>query len=171
MNPSVPQTLSITSFEEVGCGLVLVAVTMAIHCFGMIATLRTSNVVRERTTRFESFFMDASVLIIASSMILIIHLLEVVVWAVFFLWRGGMPNGNTSFYFALMNYTTVGSSFSLPIRLRLLGGVLAVAGLLTFAWSTGTLLTLAQDFQERHLKAHQRRPQKAASSESSAIAS
>ena len=40
----------------------------------------------------------------------------------------------------------------LPERLRVLGGMVAMAGLLTFAWSTSVLLVLAQDFQREYLK-------------------
>ena len=45
----------------------------------------------------------------------------------------------------------------LPQRWRLLEGVLAMAGLLTFAWSTGVLFMLAQEFQDRALRREQAR--------------
>jgi hypothetical protein len=93
-------------------------------------------------------------------MIIIIHLLEVLVWAGFFLWKGAMPNASLAYYFSLNEYTTVGSNFNLPLRWRLLEGMIATAGLLTFAWSTGVLLTLAQDFQERELQLLKLRRQK-----------
>ena len=41
---------------------------------------------------------------------------------------------------------------ALPQRWRLLEGMIATAGLLGFAWSTGVLLTLAQDFQEQQMQ-------------------
>jgi hypothetical protein len=47
-----------------------------------------------------------------------------------------------------MQYTTVSSGIQLPERLRLLGGMIAMSGLLTFAWSTSVLLILARDFQD-----------------------
>jgi len=56
-----------------------------------------------------------------------------------------------------MQYTTVGSDFVLPQRWRLLGGMLPMAGLMTFAWSTGILFTLAQEFQSAQLSVIQRR--------------
>jgi hypothetical protein len=80
----------------------------------------------------------------------------------FFLWKGAFPNRSLSYYFSLNEYTTVGSSFSLPVNWRLLEGMIATAGLLTFAWSTGILLTLAQEFQDQQLQAikqrHEKRP-------------
>jgi hypothetical protein len=44
-----------------------------------------------------------------------------------------------SYYFSLMQYSTAGSSLNLPPHWRLLEGMLPIAGLMTFAWSTGVL--------------------------------
>jgi hypothetical protein len=93
-------------------------------------------------------------------MILLVHLTEVLVWAMFFLWKGAFPNRSLSYYFSLNEYTTVGSSFSLPVNWRLLEGMIATAGLLAFAWSTGILLTLAQEFQDQQLQAIKQRREK-----------
>ena len=56
-----------------------------------------------------------------------------------------------------MQYTTVGSNFSLPLRWRLLDGMLPIAALMSFAWSTGVLFMLAQEFQSTQLSAMQAR--------------
>jgi hypothetical protein len=141
----------VTSFEEVLWGITLIAITVAIHGIGMIGTLFTSNVVKHRTEGAVSFLRGAAVLVLASWMIVLIHLAELLVWAAFLLWQGAMPNASTSYYFTLMQYTTVGSSFDLPPRWRLLDGMLPIAGLMTFAWSTGVLFTLAQEFQSTQL--------------------
>jgi hypothetical protein len=62
--------------------------------------------------------------------------------------QGAIPNRSIILF--LNEYTTVGSNFNRPLRWRLLEGMLATSGLLTFAWSTGILLKLAQEFPERH---------------------
>src|SRR5208337_2093626 len=84
--------------------------------------------------------------------IMLVHLTEVTVWAAFFYWKGAFANSSIAYYFSLNEYTTVGSDFNLPLPWRLLEGMIAMAGLLTFAWSTGVLLTLAQDFQDQQMK-------------------
>jgi len=61
-------------------------------------------------------------------------------------------NSSLSYYFSLNEYTTLGSNYNLHLRWRLLEGMISMAGLLTFAWSTGILLTLAQDFQDQQLR-------------------
>jgi hypothetical protein len=85
-------------------------------------------------------------------MIAIAHLLEVIVWGGFFYYRGAFPSASSAYYYALLQYTTVGSELSLPDHWRLLGGMIAMAGLLTFAWSTAVLLTLAERFQTERLQ-------------------
>jgi len=140
-----------TSLEEVLWGIALVAITMTIHGCGMLATLLACHRLKRGPEAPASFARGGSVLILASWMIVLVHLVELLVWAAFFLWKGAMPNASTSYYFSLMQYTTVGSGHALPPRWRLLDGMLPMAGLMTFAWSTGILLTLAQEFQSKQL--------------------
>lgn len=154
---------TVTSLEEVLCGIALLAITMAIHGCGMLATLVACHAARREATSPISFLRGGAILILASWMIVLVHLGELLVWAAFFVWQHAMPNASDSYYFALMQYTTVGSSVTLPLRWRLLEGMLPMAGLMTFAWSTGILFTLAQDFQSTQLSAiHARRAERRA---------
>jgi len=60
----------------------------------------------------------------------------------------------------LNEYTTLGSNIFLPLKWRLLEGMIATSGLLTFAWSTGVLITLAQKFQDRQMEYYKQKHQK-----------
>jgi len=137
-------------------GCLLVAITLAMHGFGMLLTLRASDAIKERFEQQQSFVLGMGGIILASWMIITVHLLEVGVWARFFYWKEAVAASNSNvrlcYYFALMDYTTLGSNYNLTREWRLLEGMIAIAGLLTFAWSTGVLLTLAQDFQDRQLQ-------------------
>jgi hypothetical protein len=149
-DPSAP--LYVISLEEILWGVILIAVTMVMHGFGMILTLQMINGFKVRFERSRSFAFGVGVLILASWMIIVVHLSEVLVWAAFFLWKGAMPTASLAYYFSLNEYTTVGSDYNLPQHWRLLEGMIATAGLLGFAWSTGVLMTLAQDFQEQQMQ-------------------
>ncbi len=146
-----PDTPYSTSFEEVFCGGLLVGITMVIHGLAMIGIMQLYNRLKPSLEKSQSLLRGIGVLILSSWLIVLAHLIEVVVWAGFFLVVGAMPNRSVSFYFSLMEYTTVGSNYNLPLQWRLLEGLLATAGLLTFAWSTAVLLTLAQEFQDREV--------------------
>jgi len=139
------------SLDEIMWGGLLLAVTIVIHGTGMVFTLRASYALKRmiRTLKRPAFFLGLSVLIIAAWMIILIDLVEVLVWSQFYVWAGAMPNPSRAYYYALVNYCTLNSGY-LPLRWRLLEGMLGMAGLLTFAWSTGVIFMLAQDFQAKH---------------------
>ncbi len=139
----------IVSLDEIFWGGLLVAVTLVMHGFGMLGTLRFIGGYKRRFHRDRSLVRSLSNLILASWCITLVHVLEVMMWAAFFQWNDCFPNYSTASYFTLMVYTTVGSDYDLPQRWRLLEGMVATAGLLGFAWSTGVLMTLAQEFQNR----------------------
>jgi voltage-gated potassium channel len=144
--------LYVTSFEEISWGIGLVALTMGVHGFGMLLTLRFDNAFKARFGRRPSFVAGMSNIVLASWLLVFVHIVEVMMWAAFFQWRDCFPNFSTANYFALNEYTTVGSSLRLPQNMRLLEGMISIAGLLAFAWSTGVLLTLAREFQAQQMQ-------------------
>ena len=155
MDPTSVADFYSTRIEEGLWGALLLAVTLAMHGFGMLVTLRAINALKERLPRPESFAVGLAVIIGASWMIILVHMIEVGIWAHFFLWKeavaGAYNNLSLCYYFALMDYTTLGSNYNLKLDWRLLEGMIGITGLLTFAWSTGILLTFAQEYQDRHL--------------------
>jgi voltage-gated potassium channel len=144
--------LYVTSFKEINWGIALVALTLTIHGFGMILVLRFDEAYKERFGRRPSFILGLGNLVLGSWLLVSVHVIEVMVWAAFFRWKHCFPNYSMSNYFALNEYTTVGSSLHLPQEWRLLEGMISVAGVLAFAWSTGVLLTLARDLQTQQLE-------------------
>jgi len=154
MNTTILDSGYVISLEELCWGGALIAITMAIHGFGMLLVLRLNAAMAQRFESKPNFATGMFLLILASWMIMLVHLLEVSVWASFFFWKHAFPNVSIAYYFSLNEYTTVGSNYSLPHHWRLLEGMIATAGLLTFAWSTGVLLTLAQNFQDQQMQLH-----------------
>jgi len=160
MSTTPVEPLYVTSLDEIFWAGTLMAITMAMHGFGMLAVLRVNFAIKNRIGTNEGLILGIFPLIIASWMIMFVHLAEVGVWAAFFMWQGAFANGSLSYYFSLNEYTTVGSNFNLPVHWRLLEGMIATTGLLTFAWSTGILLTLAQEFQDQRTRLFEPRRQK-----------
>jgi len=141
------------SLDEVLWGALLMAITMVIHGSGMVSTVRVCNALNQRIRRRkrQSYVLGLGVLIIAAWMIILIDLAETSVWAGFYVLKGAMNNFSRAYYYALVNFCTLDSGY-LPLRWRLLEGMLGLAGWLTLAWSTGVLFTLAQEFQQRHAR-------------------
>jgi MFS family permease len=146
-----------TSLGEVWWGGILVAATLVVHAFGMLWTLRWGGALKDRYQRVPTLIGGIAILIVTVWMITIVHILEVMVWAAFLQWKDCFANFSQAAYFALMQYTTVGSDYRLPENWRLLSGMIATSGLMGFAWSTGVLLTLAQEFQQKQLQLRSRK--------------
>jgi hypothetical protein len=152
MSDALIEPLYVISIEEVCWGGALVAITMAIHGFGMLAVLRVNHRLKRWSDSGNGMLSGLFPVILAGCMIMIVHLAEVLAWAVFFVWKDAFPNVSVAYYFALDEYTTVGSKYNLPLNYRLLEGMIAAVGMLMFAWSTGVLFTLAQGFQSRQIE-------------------
>ena len=148
----------VAGFEEIAWGVGLVAITMMLHGMGMVWTLRGIHRLKSRLGTNLGLAASLLVLVVAAWLITLTHLVEVFAWAGFFVWKGALPNGSTAYYLALLDYTTLGCEYALPRNWRLLEGMIAIAGLMTFAWSTGVLFSLAQQFQDRELRRGQPSP-------------
>jgi len=148
--------LYVIKLDELMWGSLLVAITMAIHGTGMFSILRLVDAIKERFEPLESFAGGLGLVVLASLLIIVTNIIEVMVWTVFFFLQGAQTNHHKAFYNAMLNYTTLQASY-LPQRWHLLEPLLGMAGLLTVAWSTGILYMLAQDFQETQLRKRKRR--------------
>ena len=78
-------------------------------------------------------------------MLLVLHLLETAVWAAAYSAAGVFPDFDTSLYYSLKSYATVGYGDVLPpISWRLLGPIEAVVGVLMLGWSTSIIVAAVQ---------------------------
>ncbi|HET6981601.1 MAG TPA: hypothetical protein VFI53_05635 [Myxococcaceae bacterium] len=144
-------TLYVARLEEIAWGVALVAIIMVLHGLAMVWTLRAVHGVKTRLGPNVGLAWSLFVLVVAAWMITVSHLVEVFAWAGFIYWKRALPNMSMAYYLSLLDYTTLGCEYDLPANWRLLEGMIAISGLMTFAWSTGVLFALAQEFQTRVL--------------------
>ena len=121
----------------------LTAITVIIHGVGAAAAARRAIRLwaerRERPGRLRAELLLAGLV----SMLLLMHLAEAVVWALFYVLVGALPDLETAAYFSLTSYTTVGyGDVVLPEPWRLLGPLEAAVGILMLGWSTGILVAV-----------------------------
>jgi hypothetical protein len=144
-------TAYVARFEEIAWGVALVAIIMVLHGLGMVWTLRAVHWLKGRFGPNRNLAASLLVLVVAAWLITVSHLVEVFAWAGFLQWKRALPNLSMAYYLSLLDYTTLGCEYDLPVKWRLLEGMIAISGLMTFAWSTGVLFALAQEFQAREL--------------------
>jgi hypothetical protein len=74
------------------------------------------------------------------SVVMVAHFTEIVIWGVTYAVVEAVPQRVDAFYFAFVNYTTLGYGDILPVRhWRLLGPMAAMNGVLLFGWSTAVI--------------------------------
>ena len=112
----------------------LMAVCVAIHAVGLIAAIRW---MRRSATPARSVWRWTGWLIAVAGFAIAVHLIEIAVWAVFYISGHGMPDMQSALYFSAVTYTTVGyGDLVLPSEWRLVGGIEALTGILMCGWST-----------------------------------
>src|SRR5262249_58582431 len=100
--------------------LILTGLTVIIHGAGTLFVLsHLVHLPKEKQTRP---LIQALHVIRTVSALLILHLIEAAVWAVFFVLARAMPDLETAFYYSMTSYTTVGyGDVVLPAEWRPLG--------------------------------------------------
>ena len=84
----------------------LVAITVIIHAMGLGMVL--SHVLHSSARPGYTFWPIAWLLIRIAWFLIVIHFLEIAVWALFFWWYKCLPDLESSFYFSGVTYATIG---------------------------------------------------------------
>ena len=137
--------------DEIGWGCVLLALTIAIHAVLTFQILRVTHALWKRMDRARLRWLGVGIIILTLWLIVLVHLGEVVIWAAFFVWKDAQPNLSSAFYNGLLNYTMLQAGY-LPQRWRLLEGMLGIAGLLAFAWTTTIFFWSAPKFVQEAIE-------------------
>jgi voltage-gated potassium channel Kch len=122
-------------FAKLLFGWALMAVCVAIHAVGLTLAIRWFG---RGHARMERKFLAATwMLIRVAGWVLILHLLEISLWALFYQWKDCLPDLDSAFYFSAVTYTTTGyGDIVLPQPWRMVGAVEALTGILMCGWST-----------------------------------
>jgi hypothetical protein len=90
-------------------------------------------------------FANTGMIIFAVLYVLLVQSINVWIWALVFLMAGAFDALETSLYFTLIAFTTVGfGDITLGPDWRLLSGLTAANGFLAFGWSTAYMVELVR---------------------------
>jgi voltage-gated potassium channel len=121
--------------------LALTSATVAIHAIGTVYIVIPAARVWGENSKSKSPPRPIWVLTRLVSFLLVLHLVEMAVWAAAFMAAGILPDFETSLYFSLKSYTTVGYGDVLPPESwRLVGPIEAAVGVLMLGWSTSIIV-------------------------------
>ena len=123
--------------------IILLTLTVVIHSVWMFIVLKFINLNVDAV--FRIVFRNVAIVI----SMLFAHLIEASLFAGFYYFVDAFKDWNTSFYFSLVSYATVGyGDVTLPEHWRLIGGVEGLVGALMVGWSVAVLVAVLQRLRE-----------------------
>jgi len=130
--------------SELTLAFVVVAVCVVIHTAGLVGA---AEWLIDHRVRFErqrpGLARFCLYLTLVFAVIIVLHLLETAVWAAVYQWWGLFPDYETSLYFSMGSYTTIGyGDVVMPQRWRLLGAVEGISGVLLCGLSTAFIFVV-----------------------------
>jgi len=115
----------------------LMALSVATHALGV--TVATRRVAFEGAASLQTWTWR---FILLAWWMVLMHLIEITLWALFYLWQKALTEVPLALYFSAVTYTTTGyGDVVLPMQWRLVGAVEALTGILMCGWSTGFFFT------------------------------
>ena len=130
---------------------VLVAVTVAVHAAGLTVLLRA--LVRWNTVPPTRFWPITLLLILVTWWMILFHLVEISVWAFFYLWQGCLPDAEAAFYFSGVTYTTIGyGDLVMAKPWRMLGPIEGLTGILMCGLSASVFFAVVFRIRQEALR-------------------
>ena len=116
---------------ELAFAFAIMAICVVIHSTTLVNLSAWLITKRPDVGQRHAMLHYSVVLILAFFVLILLHLVETSIWGVFYYWRGLFPDLETSLYFSLGSYTTIGyGDVVLPQRWRMLGGIEGLSGVL-----------------------------------------
>jgi hypothetical protein len=115
---------------------VLVAITVAIHAVGLAVVL--SHLAESHALPPTRAWPITLLLVRVAWLLILIHGIEISMWALFYRWEGCLPDAESAFYFSGVTYTTIGyGDVVLAKPWRILGPIEGMSGILMCGLSAG----------------------------------
>jgi hypothetical protein len=107
----------------------LLALTVAIHSAGLAAMSR--RMFGTNLSAVTRFWPMTLLLVRVAWQLIVLHVVEIAVWALFFWWQDCLPTLESAFYFSGVTYATVGyGDLVLPLEWRMFGPIEGLTGIL-----------------------------------------
>jgi len=135
-------------FRQLFIAWCLMAASVVVHAYGVVTALQW---LRRRKVPDSARLLPWMWLFVAvAGWIIVLHVAEIVVWAVAYTAMGAMPDIQSGVYFSAVTYTTTGyGDLLLPPSWRLVGAGEALTGILMAGWSTGFFFAVVARMHER----------------------
>lgn len=129
--------------REASAAGILVALTLWLQCAGMAILIHLPRIYILRGANGLNPWRAAVLMVQFTGLTIILHLLQILLWAAFYRWHG-VPSWESCFYFSAGSYSTAGSGeVLLPRMWRSFGPLESIVGVLMCGVSVSVLLAIA----------------------------
>jgi len=133
----------VTSNMQIFMGSALLVICSLLHVGIVASSMPSVKWVGQKLENRKVMVRNAGLLGVGVMLILLAHTVQVWTWAFAFMLSGAFSDLDTSFYYSMVTYTTLGyGDIVLAPGLRIFGTFAAVTGLLTFGISSAFLISL-----------------------------
>lgn len=130
------------SFHRVVAELPLITLTLWLQSAGVAALVTWVRRALSGDMRRMGAFRFAALVVRLAMAVVILHGLEILLWASFYRWRC-LPSWDSAIYFSASSYSTLGSNdVGLPSQWRMLGPLESVIGVLMCGISASLLFAI-----------------------------
>ena len=132
-----------TMTKELLTAFGILGICLVIHVTGMAVLAEQLIRRRQKIEAGIRLFSAAALLIVVFAVLISLHIAEAAIWAGFYSQAGLFKDFETSLYFSLTSYSTVGyGDVLLPQKWRLLGTIESISGALLCGLSTAFLFAI-----------------------------
>lgn len=125
---------------QIGVGLLVSVINIAVHAVVMSALTWIAHRTSLATSAARAQLRVVLIMMATVTVLMFAHAIEVGVWGLAYVSVQIVPARGDAYYFAFVNYTTLGYGDVLPARAwRLLGPMAAMNGVILFGWSTAVI--------------------------------
>ena len=126
---------------------ILVAVTVAVHAAGSAVLLKALR--RWHAILPTRFWLITRLLVVVTWWLVLLQLAEILLWGLFYLWWGCLPDAEAAVYFSGVTYTTLGyGDLVLAKPWRVLAPIEGLTGVLMCGLSTGVFVAFVYRIYE-----------------------
>lgn len=130
-------------------GSTLLVLTVALHA-AVLSTMLIRLRERDRGNVPLGFWTYSWLLARIAGVTVLAHLLEIALWAGFYVWKDALPSLEAAFYFSSVTFATIGyGDVVLPETWRLLAAMEGLTGVLMCGWSAAFFFAVVSRLQLR----------------------
>ena len=127
---------------QLGSAAGLVVVMTLVHGLGLVGISRALNLKGERLEEHDFDFRAVLLMCSMALSLFLLHLLEIAIFAAFYLLVGAIDTLEEALYFSASTYATLGRTEEyFPTDWRLLGSIESLIGFLLIGWSTAFIVS------------------------------